>query len=133
MRSGQFPISNPYLPGNPALLAAGLLATSSALAIDGPLTPEQSLQYLKTEPGLKVELVAAEPLHLAREHRLDGHQPTFPHAAGIGESHEQTGFGRPDCLSKGRLKSRGRQFAQQLSTKATDSRACITSHQVQEP
>src|SRR5438093_9941561 len=62
MRSGQFPISNPYLPGNPALLAAGLLATSSALAIDGPLSPEQSLQYLKTEPGLKVELVSAEPM-----------------------------------------------------------------------
>ena len=34
----------------------------SAQAIDGPLTPEQSLQYLKTEPGLKVELVAAEPM-----------------------------------------------------------------------
>ena len=62
MRSGQFPISNHYLPGNPALLAAGLLATSSALAIDGPLSPEQSLQYLKTEPGLKVELVSAEPM-----------------------------------------------------------------------
>src|ERR1051326_7428981 len=39
-----------------------LLAAGTALAIDGPLTPEQSLQYLKTEPGLKVELVAAEPL-----------------------------------------------------------------------
>jgi len=33
-----------------------------SFAIDGPLTPEQSLQYLKTEPGLKVELVAAEPM-----------------------------------------------------------------------
>ncbi|HXU75586.1 MAG TPA: PVC-type heme-binding CxxCH protein [Methylomirabilota bacterium] len=31
-------------------------------AIDGPLTPQQSLDYLKTEPGLRVELVAAEPL-----------------------------------------------------------------------
>src|SRR6266404_815495 len=31
-------------------------------AIDGPLTPEQSLTYLKTEPGLRVELVAAEPM-----------------------------------------------------------------------
>src|SRR6266404_9306876 len=31
-------------------------------AIDGPLTPEQSLQYLKAEPGLRVELVAAEPM-----------------------------------------------------------------------
>ena len=34
----------------------------TARAIDGPLTPEQSLTYLKTEPGLKVELVAAEPM-----------------------------------------------------------------------
>jgi len=34
----------------------------SARGIDGPLTPEQSLQHLKTEPGLRVELVAAEPL-----------------------------------------------------------------------
>src|SRR6266403_4195232 len=33
-----------------------------SLAIDGPLSPEDSLQYLKTEPGLKVELVAAEPM-----------------------------------------------------------------------
>src|SRR6267143_495747 len=31
-------------------------------AIDGPLSPEQSLVYLKAEPGLKVELVAAEPM-----------------------------------------------------------------------
>jgi putative membrane-bound dehydrogenase-like protein len=38
------------------------LCAGSARAIDGPLTPEQSLQYLKTEPGLKVELVAAEPM-----------------------------------------------------------------------
>src|SRR5882724_1652770 len=39
-----------------------LLLVSPARAIDGPLTPEQSLLYLKTEPGLKVELVAAEPM-----------------------------------------------------------------------
>jgi putative membrane-bound dehydrogenase-like protein len=39
-----------------------LLLASSALAIDGPLSPEESLKYLKTEPGLKVELVAAEPM-----------------------------------------------------------------------
>jgi putative membrane-bound dehydrogenase-like protein len=34
----------------------------SSLAIDGPLTPAQSLEYLKAEPGLKVELVASEPM-----------------------------------------------------------------------
>ena len=34
----------------------------SASAIDGPLSPEESLKYLKTEPGLRVELVAAEPM-----------------------------------------------------------------------
>src|SRR5712691_9872304 len=38
------------------------LSARRGAAIDGPLTPEQSLQYLKTEPGLHVELVAAEPL-----------------------------------------------------------------------
>ena len=38
------------------------LSAWSVRAIDGPLTPEQSLQYLRTEPGLKVELVAAEPM-----------------------------------------------------------------------
>jgi putative membrane-bound dehydrogenase-like protein len=36
--------------------------TRPAQAIDGPLSPEESLKYLKTEPGLKVELVASEPL-----------------------------------------------------------------------
>src|SRR5438876_12129943 len=46
----------------PILLALLLGSALQARAIDGPLTPEQSLQYLKTEPGLKVELVAAEPL-----------------------------------------------------------------------
>src|SRR6476659_4565129 len=39
-----------------------LLASIAAYAIDGPLSPEDSLKYLKTEPGLKVELVAAEPM-----------------------------------------------------------------------
>jgi putative membrane-bound dehydrogenase-like protein len=39
-----------------------LSSTLTALAIDGPLSPEDSLKYLKTEPGLKVELVAAEPM-----------------------------------------------------------------------
>src|SRR5689334_18883563 len=39
-----------------------LLASTAARAIDGPLSPEDSLKYLKTEPGLKVELVAAEPM-----------------------------------------------------------------------
>src|SRR5258706_774990 len=53
-------VSNIFFP-----LAAGFLygaVLANALAIDGPLTPEQSLQYLKTEPGLKVEVVAAEPM-----------------------------------------------------------------------
>src|SRR5882724_8038001 len=45
-----------------AALLVWLLFAWQARAIDGPLTPEQSLQYLKTEPGLKVELVAAEPM-----------------------------------------------------------------------
>ena len=35
---------------------------STTRAIDGPLSPEDSLKYLKTEPGLKVELVASEPM-----------------------------------------------------------------------
>src|SRR5258706_3246347 len=43
-------------------LIVSFLIASPANAIDGPLTPEQSLAYLKTEPGLKVELVAAEPM-----------------------------------------------------------------------
>src|SRR5437016_12617240 len=45
-----------------AALLIWFLFAGSTRAIDGPLTPEQSLQYLKTEPGLKVELVAAEPM-----------------------------------------------------------------------
>ncbi len=39
-----------------------LLFSTLARAIDGPLSPEDSLKYLKTDPGLKVELVAAEPM-----------------------------------------------------------------------
>ncbi|MGC4073343.1 MAG: hypothetical protein QM760_12675 [Nibricoccus sp.] len=39
-----------------------LATLSRGWALDGPLTPEDSLKYLKTEPGLKVELVAAEPM-----------------------------------------------------------------------
>src|SRR5712671_2241341 len=34
-------------------LMFSLLIPSPANAIDGPLTPEQSLLYLRTEPGLK--------------------------------------------------------------------------------
>ncbi len=30
--------------------------------MDGPLSPEESLKYLQTEPGLRVELVASEPM-----------------------------------------------------------------------
>lgn len=33
-----------------------------AFALDGPLTPEQAIASFKLEPGLKIELVAAEPL-----------------------------------------------------------------------
>jgi putative membrane-bound dehydrogenase-like protein len=45
-----------------ALVAVSLILAVHVLAIDGPLSPEDSLKYLKTEPGLKVELVAAEPM-----------------------------------------------------------------------
>ncbi|MEY2428199.1 MAG: hypothetical protein QOJ40_1084, partial [Verrucomicrobiota bacterium] len=41
-------------------VVVAFLASVTTQAIDGPLTPEESLKYLKTEPGLKVELVAAE-------------------------------------------------------------------------
>ncbi|MDB6056564.1 MAG: Membrane-bound dehydrogenase domain protein, partial [Verrucomicrobiales bacterium] len=46
-------------------LAFALLLTSltaNAATIDGPLTPEQSIATFKTEPGLRIELVAAEPM-----------------------------------------------------------------------
>ena len=39
-----------------------LLLPTATRAIDGPINPEDSLKYLKTEPGLKVELAAAEPM-----------------------------------------------------------------------
>ncbi len=38
------------------------LSCFSAFALDGPLSPEESLEHLKTEPGLRVELVASEPM-----------------------------------------------------------------------
>src|SRR5947209_742047 len=38
------------------------LAVFTSSALDGPLTSEESLRYLKTEPGLRVELVASEPM-----------------------------------------------------------------------
>jgi hypothetical protein len=34
----------------------------SSFALDGPLTHEESLKHLQTEPGLRVELVVAEPM-----------------------------------------------------------------------
>jgi putative membrane-bound dehydrogenase-like protein len=34
----------------------------TAVALDGPLTPEQAQKTFQLEPGLKIELVAAEPL-----------------------------------------------------------------------
>ncbi|MSR65771.1 MAG: c-type cytochrome [Pedosphaera sp.] len=39
-----------------------VLGAFPASAVDGPLTPEDALKYLKTEPGLRVELVVAEPV-----------------------------------------------------------------------
>src|SRR6478672_4787262 len=33
-----------------------------AAELDGPLSPQQSLQSFRTEPGLRVDLVAGEPL-----------------------------------------------------------------------
>jgi len=35
---------------------------SAASAVDDPLSPEESLKHFQTEPGLRVELVAAEPM-----------------------------------------------------------------------
>src|SRR6195256_5179110 len=39
-----------------------LLPGAAAYGIDGPLSPAESLKHLKTEPGLRVELVASEPM-----------------------------------------------------------------------
>src|SRR5690606_29300295 len=44
------------------ILLCLLLAVPKANALDGPLTPDQALASFKLEPGLKIELVAAEPL-----------------------------------------------------------------------
>jgi putative membrane-bound dehydrogenase-like protein len=43
-------------------LAPSADRTAAAAGIDGPLSPEESLRSFQTEPGLKVELVAAEPV-----------------------------------------------------------------------
>src|SRR5260370_23724777 len=51
-----------FLRWGPPAFLIWLLFSWPARAVDGPLTPEQSVQYLKTEPGLKVDLMAAEPL-----------------------------------------------------------------------
>ncbi len=51
-----------------ALLGAALATLSvpaAELAVTDPLTPEQSLAAFKVEPGLRVEIVAAEPLVVA--------------------------------------------------------------------
>ncbi len=67
----------------PATFPIRLLFSLPARAIDGPLTPEQSLQYLKTEPGLRVELVAAEPLVVdpVAVHRPRSSKPRRPMAS----------------------------------------------------
>ncbi|MEY4941803.1 MAG: hypothetical protein RIQ93_3538, partial [Verrucomicrobiota bacterium] len=44
---------------------AAVLAARGASPLRSPLTPEQSVAALKVEPGMKVELVAAEPLVIA--------------------------------------------------------------------
>jgi putative membrane-bound dehydrogenase-like protein len=46
----------------PIVVIAVVFLGLSAVAVDGPLSPADSLAYLKTEPGLKVELVVAEPM-----------------------------------------------------------------------
>jgi len=43
-------------------LVFSLSFLSTTNALDGPLSPEESLKYFKTEPGLRVELVASEPM-----------------------------------------------------------------------
>jgi hypothetical protein len=44
------------------LLLALPLWQQEANAADGPLSPERALQAFDLEPGLRIELVAAEPL-----------------------------------------------------------------------
>jgi len=49
----------------PMRLAFALLLTSLAVhaaTIDGPLTPDQAIASFKLEPGIRVELVASEPM-----------------------------------------------------------------------
>lgn len=46
----------------PWCFSGAWLLVFGAFAVDGPLTPEESLKHLKTELGLRVELVAAEPM-----------------------------------------------------------------------
>jgi putative membrane-bound dehydrogenase-like protein len=48
-----------------ASLRIGLMCVTfqfQSFALDGPLTPDQAIASFKLEPGLKIELVAAEPL-----------------------------------------------------------------------
>src|SRR5204862_7581576 len=45
-----------------AAIFAGAFSATNLLALDGPLTPEQAIASFKLEPGLKIELVAAEPM-----------------------------------------------------------------------
>ncbi len=45
----------------PLFVLLSLSLAVQAASVDGPLTPEQSIAAFKTEPGLRVELVAAEP------------------------------------------------------------------------
>ncbi len=46
-----------------SVFAVMLLSTANvSFALEGPLTPEQSIAAFRLEPGLRVELVAAEPL-----------------------------------------------------------------------
>lgn len=52
------------LPRSLALLACGLASVSLAeeTSFDGPLTPAQAPRAFRLEPGLRIELVAAEPM-----------------------------------------------------------------------
>src|SRR5665213_2393612 len=43
------------------ILTCAAISAFCASALKGPMTPEQALASFKTEPGLRVELVAAEP------------------------------------------------------------------------
>lgn len=54
------PLSN-FLTFSLSIFAA-FSFVCAAIALDGPFTPEESLKHFQTEPGLRVELVAAEPM-----------------------------------------------------------------------